>query len=266
MLARAVGFVDRFAITGLYAGLGLLNAQSWPYLLVFISFGAAVDIWLVEPFRSQPPKAFELLTPEELQREHAKWHSLLPYVIGLPLLGISLLLALRLLAQRNPDLLVAIGPAVYGLTSPFISLSRLHYQDLIAHGLPERAAVVAVNYAGMFCLFYLALGPWLAAMRNMGLGSHPWRNPPRDLKTRVSLWIAPPALILGVLFILWVTTWMSIDFADEDFGRRHINRNVAKYDSFFWELAFCLVGFATLVPMLYVMIRWIAARVSRRPV
>jgi hypothetical protein len=103
-------------------------------------------------------------------------------------------------------------------------------------------------------------------MKNMRLGNHPWRNPPRDIRTKLSLWVAPPALILGILFILWVTTWMSIDYADEDFGRRHINRNVAKYDSFFWEVALCLVGFAVLVPMLYTVVRWIAARALRRSV
>lgn len=251
MLARVGGFIHRYAITGVYTCLGLLNAQSWPYLLVFIAFGAAIDIWLVKPSVPQRPKAFELLTEEELRREHAKWYKLLPYIIGLPLLGLALLLTLRAIAQRNPDFLVGIGPMFYEFTSPFINLLRVHYQDLLAHGLPERAAVVAANYSGMFVLFYLGLGPWLAAIKNMRLGKHPRRDPPQGLKVRLALLVMPPVMVLLIWFTIYVTTWMGIDYMDEEFRRRHINQNVAKYDAFFWEVGIHLGAFAAFVPVLY---------------
>lgn len=262
MFARLGGLVRRYAITGLYACLGVLNAQSWPYLLVFVAFGAAVDIWLVKPGVAQPPKAFELLTDEERRREHAKWYRLFPYIIGLPLLGMAVLLAIRVIAQRNPDFLVAMGPALYELTSPFINLLRVHYQDLLAHGLPDRAGIVAANYAWMFLLFYLGLGPWLAAIKNLALGNHPRRH--QALKGRLSIWLTSPILVLVLLFIVWMTTWASIDYTDENFRRRHINLNVAKYDLFFWDVGFGLAAFAAIVPTFYMFLRWVAAQLFRR--
>lgn len=263
MLARVGGFIHRYAITGLYTCLGLLNAQSWPYLLVFIAFGAAIDIWLVKPSVPQPPKAFELLTEEELRREHAKCYKLLPLFFGFQLLGIVFLFTIGAISRESPAALVTIGPNIYELTAPFTSLLRNHYQDLVAHDLAERAAVVAVTYAGTFGIFYIGLGVWLAAIRNMALGWHPrargyskWQK----LNLAFMLLLFPTL----VLFLIYLTTWADIDYVDETFGRRHINLNIAKYDDFFWHLAVSLGCIGLFAPVLYLFLRTAPLIFSRR--
>jgi hypothetical protein len=96
------------------------------------------------------------------------------------------------------------------------------------------------------------------------LGNHPRQKQPQGLKFFLSLWLAPPVLLLVLLFIVHLTTWTSIDYTDENFKRRHINRNVAKYDSFIWDVAFYLGAFAALAPALYLFFLGAARRAFRR--
>ena len=236
MLSRLGHIADRYFITLVYAILGWANAESWPYLLVFVAFGAAIDVWLVKPNAMFPG---ELLTAAEITTAKAKWNRTIPIVIGVPLIGISILVAMRTLGTHAPEDVTTIGPAIYGLASPYIALLRHHYQDLLAHDLLDRAQLVAVNYTGLFLLFYVGLGLWLATLRNIGAFDY-MRISGYSLKQKIA--VAFLLVIAPVMFVvtLYLTTSIDIDYHDENFRGRHINTNVAKYDSFFWDLAFLL--------------------------
>jgi hypothetical protein len=255
VLAWLGQIADRYVITLLFTFLGYLNAQSWPFLLPFVAFGAAIDIWLVQPSPAvgYELKPYQLLTDEEKRLVSARYKKLLPLAIGCPALGMVFLLTTTVLEHKTPQVLAAIAPTIYDLTSPFIALLRNHYQDLLARGFPDRANLVAVNYGGVFLLFYVGLGFWLAKIRNAGV--------PSDLhldyskRTKLAYIFSFVLFIILLLFALYIIVWVNIDYNGEGFGRRHLNKNIAKYDSFFWYLAFLQGSFGFFLPLLYGVVR-----------
>jgi len=250
VLSRLGHIADRYFITLTFILLGWINAQSWPYLLVFIALGLAIDIRFVQPGTIIP---FELLTADEIAIAKARWKKLIPLVIGLPSACVILLVTLHTLEAESPELLHSIGPTVYVVASPWIALLRHHYQDLMSHSLLDRANVVAVTYAGLFLLFYPALGFWMAKVRSIGAFDHP-----RTVVSTKQKLMAIPLLIMFP-FLMWfaihIITGVDIDYFDESFRRRHINTNVAKYDSFFWDMAFMQAALSIMFPLAHMILR-----------
>jgi hypothetical protein len=242
---------DRYFITLVFAILGLVNAESWPYLIPFVAFGVVLDVQVVRPRAIVP---YEMLSAEEVGAIKARWMRLIPLALGLPLACVAFLLTTNALETKAPDLLRSIGPMAYSLASPFIALLRNHYLDLLEHARPDRANVVAVTYAGLFLLFYCGLGFWLAKLRNTGTFDHP-RTATSSTKQKIAFGFCLILFPVVLLFALHVVSTIDIDYLDERFGRRHINTNVAKYDSFFWRLAFMQGMFGILVPVQHVFIR-----------
>jgi hypothetical protein len=252
--ARLGKIIDRYAITLLFTFLGLLNAQSWPFLLPFVAFGAAIDIWLVRPSSAEAVelKPAQLTTDEERRRVNDRFKKLYPLAIGCSILGVAFLLITTIL-EKKPQLLGAIAPTIYSLASPFIALLRNHYQDLLAHGFPDRAHLVAVNYAGLYLLFYVGLGLWLAKIRSAGLPKHLALEYSKRPKLGYILCLV--LLVFLLLGALHFIDWVDINYNDERFGRRHQNTNIARYDSLFWGLAFFQGAFGFFLPALYSLIR-----------
>lgn len=251
MFSRLGHIADRYFITLVFAVLGWVNAESWPHLLVFVVFGVVLDVKLVRPQAIIP---YEMLTDEQQKAVKARWKDLIPLAVGLPLACATFLVTTNVLEAKAPDLLRPIGPMVYSFASPYIALLRNHYQDLLAHSLPDRANVVAVTYAGLFVLFYCGLGFWLVKFRNIGVIDNP-RTKIYSIKEKIAISSCLIVVPVVLLFGLHVVSGIDIDYLDENFRRRHINTNVAKYDSFFWDLAFIQGMFGILLPMLHVFVR-----------
>jgi hypothetical protein len=251
VFSRLGRIADRYVITLTFAVLGCVNAQSWPYLAAFIAFGVLLDVRIVRPRAIVP---YEMLSAEEIRAAKARWKGLIPLAVGLPLACLTFLLTTNALEAKAPELLQSMGPTAYSLASPFIGLLRNHYQDLLAHALPDRANVVAVTYTGLFLLFYCSLGFWLAKLRNIGAFDN-LRTKTSSVKQKMAIGFCLVLFPILLVFSVYVLSGIDIDYLDESFGRRHINTNVAKYDSFFWHLAFMQGTFGMLVPVQHVFIR-----------
>jgi hypothetical protein len=253
--ALLAGIVDRYVITLLFTFLGYLNAQAWPFLLPFVAFGAAIDIWFVQPRATEAYelKPYQLLTDDEKRLVDARYKKLLPLAIGCPALGMAFLLTTTVLEHKSPQVLGAIGPTIYDLTSPFIALLRNHHQDLLARGFPDRAHLVAVNYGGLYLLFYIGLGFWLGKIRNAGVLNDLHLD--HSKRPKLAYIFCFVLFIVLLLFALHIIVWVNIDYNDVRFGRRRLNLNVAKYDQFFWGLALLQGLFGLSLPLFHGVLR-----------
>lgn len=261
VLSRLGHIADRYFITLVFTVLGWANAESWPCLLAFVASGAAVDIWLVRP---RPIIPYEMLSDEERRAARARWNRLLPIVIGCHVVALTILIVTAALMRKSPETIEWIGPVLYRWTSPFIALLRNHYTDLTSHGLPYRANLIAFVYGQLFPFFYSALAIWLARFRNIGALDHPrtrYDKPWRLRLLHIAMLMLIPVLLL---FLLYVTSWVDIDYEDHEIRRRHINTNLADYNSFFFELAFLLGGFGIMIPLLHLLMRAMPIVFSRR--
>jgi hypothetical protein len=238
VLSRLQQLAERYFVAIVFAVFGVANAQPWPFVLGFIAFGAAFDIWFAksEAAPSHRPRSGE--TADASPRRSR----LIPFLLGYIAVAFFIHFGAATLGANHPALLATLGPAVYDLASPFIALLRNHYQDLVAHGLLERANMVALIYAGLFLLFYSGMA--------FGLGKVAYtkaRAPRGGADSRQH----NRGLLKGALFLLllvvagtYLMTWASIDYSDRPhahYRRRHIldlNLNLAEYDSFFLMLAF----------------------------
>jgi hypothetical protein len=262
VLARLCRLADRYFITLVFTVLGWANAESWPYLLAFVAFGAVLDIYLVKP---RPIIPQEMLSSEEKSAARARWIWLLPVVIGCHIAALIILIVTAGLMRESPETIEDIGPILYQWGSPFSALLRNHHTDLTSHGLPDRANLVALVYSQLFLLFYGALGIWLVQVRNIGALDHP-RSQHEKPRRHKLLWIAMIALILPavLLFALYHATWVDIDYGDHKLRRRHINTNLADYNVFFFNLAFLLGALGMFIPVLHLAIRMTPFIFSKR--
>lgn len=252
MFSRLGQIADRYFITLVFIGLGWANAESWPYFLPFVVFGAAVDIWFVKP---RPIIPYEMLSGEERHSARAKWTKLLVVAIGCPAAALVIWFVTAGLMRKSPETIEWTGPVLYEWASPYIALLRSHHTDLISNGLPHRANFVAFFYAQLFSLFYAALALWLVQIRSIGALDHP-RTQDDKPRRRKLLHIAMLLLVpLLLLYLVHCTTWIDIDYNDHEFRRRHINTNVADYNSFFFHLAIRLGAFGVTVSLLHLLVR-----------
>lgn len=239
VLSRLQQLAERYYVAIVFAIFGVANADPWPFVLGFIAFGAAFDIWFA---KVRAAAESDHLVGGQLANALPRRSGLIPFFLGYIVIGFLIHVVAIVLQANHPALLATLGPAVYDLASPFIALLRNHYQDLVAHGLLERANMVALIYAGLFLLFYSGLA--------FGLGKVTYtkvRNAPRG--RAVSKGLDGGALrgafllLFLVLVIIYFTTWVNIDYSDRPhahYRRRHfvdMNLNLAEYDAFFLALA-----------------------------
>ena len=252
MLSRLGHIADRCFITLVFTLLGWVNAESWPFLLAFIAFGAAIDLWLVRP---RPIVPYEALSDQERQAARARWNKLLPIVIGCHIVALIIFVVTAGLMRKSPETIEWVGPVLYRWTSPFIALLRNHYTDLTSHSLPYRASLVAFVYAQLFPCFYAALAIWLAQLRNIGAFDHPRTQYDKRWKKKLALSGLFLLILLTLPFVLYYTTGKYIDYDDHEWRGRHININLAEYNYFFFDLAFLLGCLGVFIPLLHLLMR-----------
>jgi hypothetical protein len=248
-------FAERHFVAVVFAVFGAMNADPWPFILGYIAFGVAIDIWFARaaaPIQADRPRGGHAIGSRLRQIGFRT------FFLGYMAAAGLILLTTITLATNHSGLLAAIGPAVYDLASPFIALLRNHYQDLLAHGFSERANVVAINYAALFLLFYAGLGFWLARFGYTRAASAPNDMGRQRQRSSGALWGALLLLFL-TLAIIHFMTWADIDYGDHHvrYRRRYftLNLNVAKYDYFFWSLAFMQGVFTLTFPLLLLFAR-----------
>jgi hypothetical protein len=232
-----------------FAVIGAANADPWPFVLGFIGFGAAVDIWFARAGMAARPG--EGQSVDQPRRRGRATSLLIGYLAALG----ALYIIVTILAINHPTTLAAVGPIAYSIASPFVALLRNHYQDLVEHGLTDRANAIAVNYAGQFLMFYSVLGLLLGKVGHTK-ASRTARAAVKPGAPNSSLSWGQSLLLVFVLVALFhFMTWADIDYHDHYYRRRHINMNLAESDSFILYLAFSQVTFLVLLPLLLAVAR-----------
>ena len=240
MLSRLQQLGERYFVAMVFAVFGVANADPWPFVLGFIAFGAAFDIWFA---KAGAAASDDRPMGGQMANASPRRSRLIPFFVIYIAVAFFIHVLATVLRTNHPALLAMLGPAVYDLASPFIALLRSHYPDLVAHGLSQRANMVALIYAGLFLLFYSVLAFGLGKVaytkaRNAPHGKAESKRQNRDALKGAFL------LLLLVLGIVYLMTWANIDYSDRPhphYRRRHyldMNLNLAEYDSFFLMLTF----------------------------
>lgn len=258
MIWSAVGrAIEKFLTTLFFLLFGMLNAQSWAYLPVFGALGAIID--LAPLYLASGRDLSHRISTGGYQQG---WRQLAYGAVTFAVLGLAIIWTSTALSSSDSSLIDTMGRGAHSMAAPFIAILRDHYGDLAASGFVGRANLVALVYVALFLLFYITLAFVLFVTRyrfpsgiiiydaeNSGPSQEKW-------KAIVVILILGTGLLIAVGF----TTFMQIDYADDALGRRHINTNLSKYNSFFYDLLFFLGASAFLLPIEYQFLKSLCRR------
>ena len=256
MLDRLIHTIDRYAVTIVYALSGLLNAPSSIHLAGFVAVGLTIDL-LAPKFLSSvaASKDSPSYDPERAYKDGWRWIYCLAGVYLV--LDYGIIVAVAALSPASTDL---VGPYAFAIASPLSLLLRNHYAVLLGDGYVARANHVAIVYAGQFVVFYAALAMAFCICRcRFADGAALRRKQGFDLRKSKPWWytlvlLAMLAVVIG--FATYFTTYLQIDYSDENLGRRHLNLNLRDHSKFFFDLAMFLSGICLLVPFSYHLLRF----------
>ena len=146
---------------------GLLNAENATAFYVMAASGVVLDLirWPLNGFGSLDPKVIQIepLTDEALAIEYKDLDRYRRKFVNIVWFGVwsGYLLTLTMLnivlpAHTLADILSS-GQPVYGLIAQGSYLLRFHVHDLMLHGFPDRAVIIANGYSFSFCMYFLLL-------------------------------------------------------------------------------------------------------------